>query len=263
MTESGEVWAWGYGGRSPVFGCSWLGAHNPLGTGLAASSSTPVKVDLANVQQISAGRDFSLAVTADKVWGWGQGLTQISHEASSLPIELTNANVLCETKKTSVKKVASTDGFAMFLLENGKLYAIGKNIGGATATRHNAKTITDNILRILTKINDHPIHGEKIVDFEISANSLIFTTQSGHVYYSGMHSKFLPSPFPAHVQASSIWATKTSVGIIGADKKVYFVNDPIVDDHDKVGEVFVSDEANLKGAFKIGGSHLLRFALRA
>lgn len=47
----------------------------------------------------------------------------------------------------------------MILLENGKLYAIGKNIGGATGTRHNAKIITDNVLRILTKINDHPLHG--------------------------------------------------------------------------------------------------------
>ncbi len=162
-----------------------------------------------------------------------------------------------------MKKVSSADGFAMLLLENGKLYAIGKNIGGATATRHNDKIITDNYLMVLTKINDHPIHGEKIADFEISANSLIFTTQSGHVFYSGMHSKFMPTPFPAHVESSSIWATKNSVGIIGTDGKVYFVNDPIIDDYDKVGQVFVSDDANLKGAFKIGGSHLLRYALRA
>ncbi len=55
--------------------------------------------------------------------------------------------------------MASTDQFAMFLLENGKLYAIGKNIGGATATRHNAKIITDNVLRVLTKINDEPLNG--------------------------------------------------------------------------------------------------------
>ncbi len=159
MTESGDLWAWGYGGRSPILGCSWLGVHNPLGTGHSGSSSTPVKVNLQNVQQISAGRDFSLAVTSEKVWGWGQGLGQISHEPASLPIEFANVNVLCETKQTRVKKVSSTEGFAMFLLENGKLYAIGKNIGGATATRHNAKTITDNVLRILTKINDHPFHG--------------------------------------------------------------------------------------------------------
>lgn len=47
----------------------------------------------------------------------------------------------------------------MFLLETGRLYAIGRNIGGATATRHNAKIITDNVLHMLTKINDHDLHG--------------------------------------------------------------------------------------------------------
>jgi hypothetical protein len=77
-----------------------------------------------------------------------------------------------------------------------------------------------------------------------------------------MHSKFLPTRFPGNVEATSIWATRNSVGIIGKDGKIYFVNDPIIDDCDKVGEVLVSDDSNLQGAFKIGGSHLLRFALK-
>lgn len=71
MTESGEVWAWGYGGRSPIFGCSYLGVHNPLGTGRAASSSVPTKVNIKNVSQISAGSDFSLAVSDGRAYGWG------------------------------------------------------------------------------------------------------------------------------------------------------------------------------------------------
>jgi hypothetical protein len=91
---------------------------------------------------------------------------------------------------------------------------------------------------------------------------LIFKTQSGAVFYSGMHSKFLPTKFPASVEAKSIWATKNSVGIIGVDGKVYFVNEPLVEDCDKFGDVMVSDEPNLKGVFKIGGTHLLRYALR-
>jgi len=64
---------------------------------------------------------------------------------------------------------------------------------------------------------------------------MILKTQSGSVFYSGMHSKFLPARFPASVDARSIWATKNSVGIIGTDGKVYFINDAIVDDYDKVG----------------------------
>lgn len=54
-----------------MFGCSWLKTHNPLGTGVEASSSTPVKVNIQNVSQISAGEDFSLAISEGKVFGWG------------------------------------------------------------------------------------------------------------------------------------------------------------------------------------------------
>lgn len=103
-----------------------------------------------------------MAVADGKVYGWGAGLKHVYHEPASLPIEFANANVLAETKQTNIRKIAAVDKFAMILLENGKLYAIGRNIGGATATRHNAKTITDNVLRILTKINDHPLAGEKV-----------------------------------------------------------------------------------------------------
>lgn len=51
----------------------------------------------------------------------------------------------------------------------------------------------------------------------------------------------MPTPFPSKVQAKSIWATTDSVGIIGEDNKIYFLNDPIVDDYDKQGELMVSD----------------------
>ena len=77
-----------------------------------------------------------------------------------------------------------------------------------------------------------------------------------------MHSKFLPARFPTSVEAKSIWATRNCVGIIGQDNKVYFVNDPIIDDYDKKDDFMVSDEPLLNGAFKIGRSHELRFALK-
>ena len=142
-----------------MFGCSWFGVHNPLGTGPSGSSFTPVKVNINNVTQISAGKDVSFALSNGKVYGWGQGLKQFSEDPTSLPVEFLQVNILLESKNTTVKKMSSTDGFAMFLFGNGKLYAVGRNIGGATATRHNAKIITDNLLLQLTKINDEPLNG--------------------------------------------------------------------------------------------------------
>lgn len=150
----------------------------------------------------------------------------------------------------------------MILLENGRLFALGRNNGGVCATRTNPRIITDNVLGQLTKINDEPLRGEKIVDFEVSGNSLIMKTDSGSIFYSGMHSKFLPTRFPCNVNAKSIWATYDSVGIIGEDGKIYFLNDPIIADHDKYGDVMVCDDPALMGAWKVGGTHRLRFALR-
>lgn len=65
-----------------------------MGTGSAGSSSTPVKVNIQKVTQISAGKDFSLAVSESKVFGWGQGLDSLTHYPTSLPVEFANANVI-------------------------------------------------------------------------------------------------------------------------------------------------------------------------
>ena len=67
-----------------------------------------------------------MALTGDKVWGWGQGLSEITEDPTSFPVEVTSTTVLCETKKTKVKKMASADSFAMFLLENGQNVQNGK-----------------------------------------------------------------------------------------------------------------------------------------
>lgn len=85
------------------------------------------------------------------------------------------------------------------LFENGLLYAYGKNNAGVFGARENFRIITDNMFDDLTKINHAPLKGEKIVNFESSENSLILITESGAIFYSGMHAKFMPTPFPCKV----------------------------------------------------------------
>lgn len=71
-------------------------------------------------------------------------------------------------------------------------------------------------------------------------------TESGTIFYSGMHSKFRPEKFPVGYRAKSIFATYDSVGIIGEDQKVYYLNDQFIDDSDAVGNYLVSDDETLK-----------------
>lgn len=80
----------------------------------------------------------------------------------------------------------------------------------------------------MTKIVDDDFKGDKIVDFETSANSLIFRTESGAIFYSGMHLKFRPEKFPYQGQVNSIFATYDSVGVVGADGSVNYLNDRFI-----------------------------------
>ena len=76
--------------------------------------------------------------------------------------------------------------------------------------------LEDEYLNSLTKVVDDDYKSERIVDFKVSANSLIFSTDSGAVYYSGMHSRFRPERFPTKGETKSIFATYDSVGVINA-----------------------------------------------
>lgn len=162
LTDSGNVFSWGYTGRSSLFGCGFFGVASPLGHGIsdASTSKSPKQIEnINNVQQIAAGSDFSIALANDgKLWGWGQ-LPRIYIESGSIPIELVDLNHFIESKHTGVKKISAVGSFAMILLENGRLFAIGRNNGGVFATRTNPRIITDNILKELTKINDEPLGG--------------------------------------------------------------------------------------------------------
>ena len=51
----------------------------------------------------------------------------------------------------------STGKNAFFLLDDGRLYVIGKNNSGVFATRENPRTVVDNIFNGLTKIVDEDL----------------------------------------------------------------------------------------------------------
>ena len=219
LTNAGDVLSWGYGG-----GCGFLSGIFPflnkksaLGHGNSNNYLVPTLIEELRfpVKQIAAGCNFSVALAdSGKLYGWGERIHLFGAFPSSVPVELTEINYFLEKNQANVVKVKSIDGFTLLLLDNGRLYAIGMNNGGVLATRENPRIIDDNHLEVLTKIIDNDFKSQKILNFEVSANSLIFTTDSGQVFYSGMHSKFRPSKFPVQQGVGSIFATYDSVGVI-------------------------------------------------
>lgn len=156
----------------------------------------------------------------------------------------------------------STGSNAFFLLDDGRLYVVGVNNGGVFATRQNPRIVIDSKLHGLTKIVDHDFKGEKIVKFKLSENSLIFLTDKGHVFYSGMHSKFRPERFPVEEgSVKTIFATYDSVGVIDKAGRIGYLNDEFISNSEKKDNVFLSRDENLKNTIKIGGAYKLRYAL--
>lgn len=218
--------------------------------------------------RVGAARDFSAALTASgKLFGWGNGLGYANltlEDIVPLPIEIESYAEIAHKKHTTIKKFVAIDRFMIVLFANGRLYSVGKNNQGVLGTRKHPLILDDFEVRYPTKMVDKQLNGEKIVDFESSANATIMITETGNVFYTGMFTKFQPTPFPLDVKVSKIFAGESSVGVITEDGKVLYLNEQIVDDSDYFchrNKVWMSEDDKLKGVVEIGGSYHIRYAL--
>lgn len=215
---------------------------------------------------VAAARDFSVAVCDHgHLYAWGKGLEELPEwsNVSTTPAPVEEVAELLSKRHAKIKKVAAIDRFIMLLLDNGRIYCRGINNGGVFGARTNPLVLSDLQLSSFAKTHDELYKGEKIIDFEVSSNSLIFRTETDQIFYSGMNVKFQPTPFPSQVKGK-IFATESSVGVVGEDGKVYFLNEKLVEDSDfvcKKNRLFVSEDPNLSSVIDIGGAYHLRYAL--
>ena len=72
--------------------------------------------------------------------------------------------------------------------------------------RKNPLIMSDATLSKFCKVHDEHFGNERIVDFELASNALVFKTESDRVFFNGMHYAFNPRPFPAEVQPKQIFA---------------------------------------------------------
>lgn len=175
---------------------------------------------------------------------------------------MSEINYFLDSHHAHVKKIKSSGSNAFFLLDDGRIYVTGTNNGGVFGTRTNPRVVEDNQFYGLTKIVDEDLKGQKIVKFKVSGNSLIFLTDAGEVYYSGMHLRFRPEKFPVEKgTVKTIFATYDSVGVVDKSGRIGYINDHFIENSEKKGDVFVSRDEHLKGVVKLGGSYKLRYAV--
>lgn len=140
LTEDGEVYTWGYGGKEGYF--SWMVAQEvgALGHGDKKPFFIPRKVKFfdsidSKIIQIAAGMYHCAALTEDgHLYTWGRGnfgvLGNGSNAYSLEPTLNEDVEILREDDGLKAVKIDSADDYTSILMDNGEVYGFGKNDRG-------------------------------------------------------------------------------------------------------------------------------------
>lgn len=128
---------------------------------------------------------MNLITKTGEVINWGSGVQGCIGNGSDYPLFSPEVNEffkdLKETKGLSVVSIKSAAHFSVALLSNGQLYSYGSNTAGQLGIRENLGHNTDEVARLPTPVNNVSFSGQKVVDFEVGENSLVFLTGNHRV----------------------------------------------------------------------------------
>ena len=113
LTENGEVYAWGRGGKGQV------------GNGSRQNALSPVKLPLQNIVQIAAGGQFSLALDSEgRLWGWGDNEFKILSPGGdaffATPVQVNVGSI-------EIAAIEAGGYHAVVLDKQGNVWSWGKN----------------------------------------------------------------------------------------------------------------------------------------
>ena len=146
LTNDGNIWTWGYGGKEGYF--SWMVTQESgaLGHGDKKPHFVPTKVRAIEkaeikVKSISTGL-YHCNVLDDKgdIYTWGRGLYGVlGNGANSTELEpILNEDVkaiMDEDENNKIVKMRSADEYTIIQVSDGSLYAWGKNDRGQMGTQ--------------------------------------------------------------------------------------------------------------------------------
>ena len=193
LSETGKVYAWGYGEKGQ------------LGTGSGYSNEEPIvvkdiyKKQLQDIVKVEAGENVSFAITSKgKVYAWGNGYSSRA-QLLDLPenaVDITSKYVLTGDGKVYnistkeqlpiVGKIVDLDegtNHTVMLTNDGKAYAIGDNTYGQLSNGNNVPSETTPVA--VRKNSENIFTGIK--EIKAGDKTTVIVTTDGKLYACGMN----------------------------------------------------------------------------
>lgn len=231
LTESGEVYTWGFGGKSlnPLTNL-FAPSCGALGLGSNQDRLIPTLVeDLpAKIQSITSGNNFIYAVDVNgEIYSWGVGKRAVHADETQVNLRLPTLNEnlkhFAEHEHLNFVKIKAVADQVLALADNGHLYGWGYNEQGQLGTPKvmGVEYVYDEVTHP-TPINDVNLKGKKIVDFDLGHEISVILTDSNEVFWSGLKLVYTPTKvsFPTDKVIKSVAATSPSVVAITEDGEI-------------------------------------------
>ena len=183
LSEDGELYTWGWGG-------SFFQGAGALGHGDKTTRHEPEVVqalldDELSVEEVQCGKAHTLLRTNDgEVWSFGKGeYGRLGNGSSSDLLLPEPVDLLLDIGKCT--RIACGSSFSLALMENGTLYAWGRNEQGQCG-------VGGSMSMDVYSMEDYPmevkgeLEGQRVVDIGAGYGQALATVETGELYQWGM-----------------------------------------------------------------------------
>jgi len=189
LTDDGNVYTWGYGGKTGFFNWMYSQEVGALGHGDKKHTFVPKKDEFFDqneikIKKISAGMYHTVAIATDeKVYTWGRGLYGVLGNGSnqySLTPELNEELEYLRKEDPEGKiitKIDSADEYTGALMRDGTMWVWGKNDRGQMGVGSGIgidMVESESVPREVILVDDKTQEAHRIKDFHAGMNTMLY-----------------------------------------------------------------------------------------
>ena len=206
LTEDGNVWTWGYGGKKGMFNWMYSQEIGALGHGNKDAHYMPTKVAWfeergIKIKSIAAGLYHCVAIDEEnQMYSWGRGLYGVlgngNNDYQLLPqkVETIEGVKQESTPAASVARFDATDEMTVALTDNGFLNSWGKNDRGqlGISAGIGIDMVESECVPCQVAVLDADEEQQPVKDFAIGQNTMLIKDEADRIYQVGLKLHYEP-----------------------------------------------------------------------